>query len=105
MCKQDDDYRGFTLGERAIMREVRELRKEVRQMGAEEQADFTALEGTVEGLVNDEHEVATEFNSLAEEIKGLSAGGTVTAAQINELNAKAVALGEKLKADAAGASA
>lgn len=71
-------------------------------MGSEEQADFTALEASVAGLEGDEHEAATEFGVLAEEIKGLSAG-QVTAAQINELNAKAVALGEKLKGDVAGA--
>jgi len=71
-------------------------------MGTEEQVDFAALETTVTGLEGDEHEAATEFTALAEEIKGLEAGG-VTAAQINELNAKAVALGEKLKADVASA--
>lgn len=98
----DIDDRDYTPGEQRILRELRELRKEITLMSTEEQADFTALQASVEGLERDEHEVAAEFGVLAEEIKGLQAGG-VTAAQINELNAKAVALGEKLKADVASA--
>jgi len=103
MNDEDDDITAdYTPGERAILREVRELRKEIADMASEEQADFAALEATVTGLEGDEHEAATEFATLAEEIKNLSVG-QVTAAQINELNAKAVALGERLKADVAGA--
>lgn len=98
----DNEHIHYSPGERTILRELRELQQEIKRMGTEEQADFTQLEGTVEGLVEEEHEVATEFSTLAEELKGLQVG-QITAAQINELNAKAVALGEKLKADVASA--
>lgn len=100
---QDHEEHDYSPGERAILKAVRALDRKVDRMASEEAADFAALEQTVTDLEGDEHEVAGEFAKLAEEIKGLEAGQPVTAAQINELNAKAVALGEKLKGDVASA--
>lgn len=98
--EQHPDHDKFSPGERAILEDLGELRKEIRQMGSEEQVAFEALEQAVAGVEGDEHEAAAEFAALAEEIKGLKAG-TITAAQINELAAKTTAVGQKLKADTA----
>lgn len=98
----DNEHIHYSPGERTILRELRELRQEITQMGSEEQVAFEALEEQVGELEGDETEAATKFTELAEQIKTLSAG-TITAAQINELTARAAAVGTELKAATAGA--
>jgi hypothetical protein len=97
-----DNEHTYSPGERAILREVRCLRKEITQMGTEEQVALEGLETQVTELQGDETEAAAKFTALAEEIKGLEAG-TVTAAQINELAKKAEEVGTELKAATASA--